>query len=178
MLAAAAAREAGAGIRWIRASAEALPLRPASADLVFLYLVYHHLVDRPAALGECARVLAPGGAVVIVNATVETLDAHVWLPFFPSARAVDLARLPSRAGLAAAAAAAGLAAQHRLTAANPVAPDLRTYARRVAARAISTLQLVPDDEFARGVEAFARFCERQDRGAPVEDPIDVFVLRR
>lgn len=177
MLAVAAGQEAP-GTHWVRASAEALPLRTSSADLVFMFLVYHHLVDRAAALRECAQVLAPEGTVVIVNATIETLDSHVWLPFFPSARAIDRGRLPSRAAVLDTADAAGLSRQRRLTALNPVAPDLRAYADRIASRTISTLQLVPDDEFARGIEAFRQFCERDERGEAVVDQIDVFVLRR
>src|SRR5262245_22341559 len=46
-----------AGIRWLQGSAEALPVRDASVDLLFLCLVYHHLADRPAALEECCRTL-------------------------------------------------------------------------------------------------------------------------
>ena len=178
MLAAAAADPATNGIRWIRASAEAMPLREASVDLVFLFLVYHHLSDRPAALRECARVLAGDAAVFIVNSTIETLDGQRWLPFFPSARQIDLDRLPSREGLAGLARRSGLPLSSHRTVINPVARDLRAYADRIASRTISTLQLVSDDEFARGIVEFRRYCEREDRGEPVEDEIDVFVLRR
>jgi hypothetical protein len=62
--------------------------------------------------------------------------------------------------------------------ANPVASSLRTYAARIASRTISTLQLVPDDEFARGIVEFKNFCEREDRGQPVHDEIDVFLFAR
>jgi hypothetical protein len=61
---------------------------------------------------------------------------------------------------------------------NPVAPSLVSYADRIAKRAISTLQLVSDDEFVRGVAEFRRWCERHDRGQAIEDEIDVFAFRR
>lgn len=64
---------------------------------------------------------------------------------------------------------------HR-TVANPVADNLRTYADRIASRTISTLQLVADAEFARGVVEFRRYCEREDQGQPVHDQIDVFLF--
>jgi SAM-dependent methyltransferase len=177
MLAEAAGNPALRAIRWTRASVEALPVRGGSADLALMFLVYHHLLDRGAALRECARALARTGVFVLVNSTVETLDAYLWLPFFPSARGIDLARLPTRAGLAAAASEAGLGLVWQRTVANPVARGLAAYADRIASRTISTLQLVPDDEFARGVLEFRRFCAREDRGQPVHDPIDAFAFQ-
>lgn len=177
MLAGASENGDARGVQWLCASAETLPFRDASADLIFLFLVYHHLGDRPACLGECGRVLARDAAVLIVNSVVETLDSYCWLPFFPSARTIDLARLPSRAALTQTAHDAGLALRGHRTVMNPVAPGLRAYADRVASRTISTLQLVPDDEFARGIAEFRRYCEREDRGQAVLDEIDVFLFR-
>ena len=115
---------------------------------------------------------------MLVNSTVEALDSYVWLPFFPSAREIDLARLPSRAGLVRAAAEAGLRRVWHRVVANPVAPTLRAYADRIGSRTISTLRLVSDDEFARGAADFRRYAEREDRGQPIHDLIDVFVLER
>lgn len=177
MLAAAIANPAARGTRWIRACAEALPVRDAGVDLVFLFLVYHHFADRHAALRECARVLAPGATLLIVTSTAETLDSYRWLPFFPSARGIDLARLPSRAGLTEAARDAGLALRRHRTVMNPVAPDLCAYANRIASRTISTLQLVSDEEFARGIAELRRQSAQEDRGQPVADEIDVFCFR-
>jgi ubiquinone/menaquinone biosynthesis C-methylase UbiE len=99
MLAAARLDPALSGIGWIRGSVEALPIGDGRADLLLLFLVYHHLADRPAALRECSRTLAREGALLIVTSTLETLDSYLWLPFFPSARDIDRARLPDRAGL-------------------------------------------------------------------------------
>jgi SAM-dependent methyltransferase len=166
------------GARWLQASAEAVPLASGSTGLVFSYLVLHHLRDRPTALRECARILAPAAILFILNSTVESLDSYVWVPFFPFARAIDLARLPTRVGVLTMGAAAGLSVERHRTVRNPVSPGLRAYAARIASRTLSTLQLVPDDEFARGSAEFTRYCEREDRGQPVESEIDLFVFRR
>jgi ubiquinone/menaquinone biosynthesis C-methylase UbiE len=176
MLEAAQRNEAARGVRWILADAEALPVCDGSVDLIFMFLVFHHVVDRPAAFRECARVLARDGVLVIVTSTTESLDAQRWLPFFPSARAIDLARMPSRAGLLEAGRDAGLAGRQR-TVLNPVAATMRSYADRIATRTLSVLQLVSDEEFARGMAEFRRHCERQG-DEPVEDEIDVFRFRR
>jgi len=178
MLAMAASDPATHGIPWVRASGEALPLRAGAVDLILMFLVFHHVVDRAACLRECARVLSPRGVLIIVNSTVETLDTQRWLPFFPSARAIDLARIPSHRGLVDLAASADFSLSLHRVVLNPVAPNLRVYADRVARRTISTLQLVSDDEFARGIADFRRWCEGRDRGERVDDEIDVFAFRR
>jgi ubiquinone/menaquinone biosynthesis C-methylase UbiE len=178
MLEVAAANPALRGIPWVRATAEALPLADASVDLVFLFLVYHHLPDRLAALRECARVLAADGHVVLVNSTIELLDSYLWLPFFPSARDIDLARLPRQGAVIETAREAGLISVRHRTVANAVAPNLRAYADRIASRTISTLQLVPDAEFAAGIVELRREWAREDRGEPITDPIDLFHFRR
>jgi ubiquinone/menaquinone biosynthesis C-methylase UbiE len=177
-LAVAAANPALRGISWVRAMAEALPLADTGVDLVFLFLVYHHLADRLAALRECARVLAAAGHVVIIASTVELLDSYPWLPFFPSARAIDLARLPHRAAVSQTAREAGLTPIRLSTVMNPVAPSLGAYADRIASRTLSTLQLVPDEEFAKGIVELRRHFARENRGQPVAEPTDVFLFRR
>jgi SAM-dependent methyltransferase len=46
---------------------EALPLRPASFDAVIAAATLHYAVDLPGALAETARVLRPGGLLIIAD---------------------------------------------------------------------------------------------------------------
>jgi SAM-dependent methyltransferase len=178
MLATASEQPDARRITWLRASADALPFGEAEIDLVFMYLVYHHLRDPLTALRECARVLTPSGRLLVINATLEILDSLRWLPFFPSARGIDIARLPARKTLSDVGREAGLSLIRQRTVAYPVASSLTAYADHVATRTFSTLQLVPDEEFDRGATEFRRWCTRQDRGQPVEEVIDVFLFCR
>lgn len=60
--------EAGLASRFVRqADASALPLEDGAADLVTLHQVLHYLDEPDEALTECARVLAPGGLLLIVD---------------------------------------------------------------------------------------------------------------
>jgi len=178
MLATAIASQEGHRVRWLRAAAEALPIAAMSVDLVFLYLVYHHLRDPLTALRECTRVLSSSGYLLVINATVEILDSLRWLPFFPSARQIDLGRLPSRTKLSEVAQEAGLTLTRHSTVRYPAAANLSAYAEHVATRTFSTLHLVSDEEFSRGASEFSRYCVQEDRGQPVEEMIDAFLFNR
>jgi len=83
--------EAGLSSRFVRqADASALPLDAGATDLVTVHQVLHYLPDPQAALSECARVLAPGGLLLVVDFAEhhhETLRAehhHRWLGFPPA----------------------------------------------------------------------------------------------
>jgi SAM-dependent methyltransferase len=56
-----AAAEADPGGEYVLGAAEALPFADASFDLVVAYNVLMDVADMPAAVGEVARVLVPGG---------------------------------------------------------------------------------------------------------------------
>lgn len=63
------ARRAGLAVEFERGFADHLPYADGSVDRVLSALMVHHLdpADRPAALREVARVLAPGGSVHVVD---------------------------------------------------------------------------------------------------------------
>lgn len=70
-----------------RGALEALPLEEDSLDAATLFLVLHHVNDPARVLAEAARVLRPGGRLVIADMTPHDRQAyqndmgHVWLGF-------------------------------------------------------------------------------------------------
>jgi SAM-dependent methyltransferase len=62
----ALARERGGGPRYARASAERLPVADRSVDAVLACLAFEHVGDLPAAVREIARVLVPGGRLLLL----------------------------------------------------------------------------------------------------------------
>jgi ubiquinone/menaquinone biosynthesis C-methylase UbiE len=54
-------------ISLMKASAEALPFRTDSFDVVFLIRAYHHIVDTAALLDSIQRVLKPGGLIFVLE---------------------------------------------------------------------------------------------------------------
>jgi len=63
-----AARDRGAGPRYARARAEAVPCRDASSDAVVLCLALEHIDAFKDAISEAARVLEPGARFVLLLA--------------------------------------------------------------------------------------------------------------
>lgn len=163
--------------RFVAGAAEAIPLATASADLVFLSMVYHHL--RPElALPEMRRVLRPGGHVMIRNATRHSLDGYHYLAFFPEALAIDRARMPSHHELIDACAAAGFTLRHHEIVRQRFAANPADYYRKIKLRALSSLQLLSDDAFARGLRDFAAYCRSAEPHEPIDEPVDLFLFSR
>lgn len=70
-----------------RGALESLPIDTGSVDAAMLMLVLHHLPTPAAALAEAARILKPGGRVLIVDMAPHEKEeyrqqmGHVWLGF-------------------------------------------------------------------------------------------------
>jgi ubiquinone/menaquinone biosynthesis C-methylase UbiE len=105
------ARRAAARAPALAARGEALPWRDASFELVYLSHVLHHAADVGAVLREAHRVLAPGGALFVVESVDDSPLLRVARRLRPSwegdpvrsrFRRRDLARAVERAGFAVA----------------------------------------------------------------------------
>jgi ubiquinone/menaquinone biosynthesis C-methylase UbiE len=171
-----ARQQSAANALLLRGRAEALPVRDAAMDLVFLSMVYHHLEDRRAAVGEFRRLLAPGGRLAIRTALRERLDTYLWLRFFPAARPIEFGRTPSSEELVRQARAGGFALQAHDVVRHPFAATLVEYGEKIGRRGLSSLQAIPDEEFERGVERLRHWCNKHEMGDPVFEEIDLFVF--
>lgn len=54
-------------VRFVRGDLEGLPLETASVDAAVCVLVLHHLANPEIAVGEMARIVRPGGTVLVVD---------------------------------------------------------------------------------------------------------------
>jgi SAM-dependent methyltransferase len=88
-------QQATAGVEVLDGRAEAIPLDDASVDLVTVGAAFHWFRPVPA-LAEIARVLRPGGALVVAN-NEWRIDAAPWLAeVYRSARSRRRVRAPGR----------------------------------------------------------------------------------
>lgn len=70
-------REASPELARVQASAAALPLAAASVDAALIVDALHHLPDRDRVLAEVARVLRPGGVLVVRDFDPGTLRGRL-----------------------------------------------------------------------------------------------------
>lgn len=137
--------------RWVNADASRLPFASASVDFAFGVLMLHLNRDIAPVLGECARVLRPGGRVAFVTAPHGFIRNHVLNEFFPSFAAIDLERFQSEEAIGEAMCDAGFTnVQTELTKRDPQPIDA-DYVEKIAGYFITTLRLIPEDEFAAGL---------------------------
>ncbi|MBO0856355.1 MAG: methyltransferase domain-containing protein [Nocardia sp.] len=97
MLRVARERSAGEPVEFLEGSAYELPLEDSSVDVVRCERVYQHLDDPAKATAEVARVLAPGGRVVLIDSDWSTSIMHPGDPeIFEALRALLTTASPNR----------------------------------------------------------------------------------
>jgi SAM-dependent methyltransferase len=145
----ARAKELGVNARVARG--EALPFKRGWFDAVVLRMSVH-LLDRTRAFAEAARVLAPGGRIVIASEDPEHFDTIWFARFFPSVPALDRGRFPGAGALRRELTAAGFG-EPRVERLDQRRSIDRAHALDVIrSRAYSTFELLPPDEYAHGLE--------------------------
>jgi ubiquinone/menaquinone biosynthesis C-methylase UbiE len=170
-----ARKKGGVARVWFaRGVGEALPVAAQSADLVFMSMVFHHFRD-PARVGrECRRVLRPRGRVFLRTASSEQIQRYPYVPFFPTARPLLDARIPSIRAQRAAFEQAGFEVQTGGVEVQEIARDHAAYADKLAAGADSVLASLPEHEFRDGLRAIRDVTT----GGAVTEPIDYVVFSR
>jgi ubiquinone/menaquinone biosynthesis C-methylase UbiE len=144
------ARTKGSRARFKEGNAEALPFKDDWFERVVMRLSIQH-VDRPQALAEAARVLVPGGRIVIASFDPKHFSSHWLSRLFPSLAEIDEARFPGANTLKSELRAAGFAepAFERLPQSGRVSRSEAL--ERIRGRYITTLRLIQDGEFEHGL---------------------------
>ena len=163
-------------VRYVAGAAEHIPTASRAFDAAFLSMVVHHFQSLPDACRELSRVVRPGGRVFVRNSFKGRLDSFRFYEFFPSAKAVDEARLPSMEVLTSACRAAGLDCVAHQTVLQEDDDSLRSHCERIKLRALSTLELISDEEFDEGVRAMELAAQAETEPQPVMAPIDLLVF--
>lgn len=136
------------------ARAEHLPFKEGWFERAVLWLTVH-LLDRPQALAEVRRVLAPEGLVLIATFDPSHFD-RFWLnEIFPSLERIDRERFPTEDVLTWELLAAGFAPRV-LRLSQRAAIDREAALERIRGRYISTLGLLSEEEYRSGLERAER----------------------
>ena len=163
-------------VTYLAGAAEAIPLPAGSCDLVLVYLVLHHVDDPAAAAGEIARVLRPGGRVLIRSAFADRMPDLPWYRYFPGARVVDEQVFPRLDQVVETFAAAGLGVVALDRVRQRIAPTLAEWAGRLRLRGSSTFEHLTEAEIEAGFAALDADVARETTPQPVDEDGDVLVL--
>lgn len=162
-------------VAYVAGDAQSLPLREATCDAAWLSTVIHHIADLDACARECRRVLRPGGVVLIRSIFPDSVDNVAILRFFPAA--ADVARtFPSVDATAAAFARAGFALAYRESVPQVSARSLAALLDRARTRADTTLTLIDDAAYARGLRRLEEAAADEREPKAVVDRLDLLVF--
>jgi len=156
MLRRARERPDAGGIGWKQAPADRLPFTDGWFDAAHMHLVVHTLPDRPAALAEIGRVLAPGGRIAVATFAMEHFRRFFLNPYFPSIAAIDAARFPDPAVLEGELGEARFRDTAVERIGQPISAEPQDVLERVRGRYISTLHLLDPAEYADGLARLER----------------------
>ncbi len=142
------------------ARAEALPFKAGWFDAVVMRMVLH-LLDRPRALEQAARVLSTGGTLLVATEDPGSFDDVWFARFFPSVPEIERTRFPDAGRLRGELELAGFArveiehlSQHRVQTRERALDVIRS-------KGFSTFDLLDPDEYDEGLaRAEAELPER------------------
>jgi ubiquinone/menaquinone biosynthesis C-methylase UbiE len=173
-----ARRKNAPGVTHLQGHGERLPLGDASADMVFMSMVFHHFADPLQVARECRRVLREGGVVVLRAGSIDQIDGYPYLPFFPRTESLIRAALSSVAAMTAPFRDAGFEPSAPEVVMSEVGGSWPEYADKIALRADSILVQLADAEFAAGLAALRAHAAAQPPDQPVIEPVDLLAFRR
>ncbi|PCJ67125.1 MAG: hypothetical protein COA73_00420 [Candidatus Hydrogenedentota bacterium] len=159
------ARLKGLNVAWVNGDACSQPFPSKEFDFVFSVLAFHHIMDYKACIQECFRVLK-AGCLTIVTAPEKFIENHILNRYFPSFSSIDKARFQSESHLLDAMGEAGFQAATMEYCQRSAVPVDKEFAAKVEGKFLSTLALVPEDEFADGVARLNR--EIKEKGSLTE----------
>jgi ubiquinone/menaquinone biosynthesis C-methylase UbiE len=143
-------KNAGATVGLKQGRAEALPFKDGWFERVVFRLVLH-LVDRPVALGEAARVLDRCGRVAIATFAPQHFESYWLNRFFPDILAIDVERFPTTVRLDDELRAAGFGPARAKTFQQKGRLARKDALERIRGRFISTLRLLDEEAYATGL---------------------------
>jgi ubiquinone/menaquinone biosynthesis C-methylase UbiE len=146
---------AGRRVGFKQGRAEALPFKDGWFERAVLRLVVH-LVDRPLALPELARVLVPAGRAAIATFVPEHFERYWLTAVFPEVAEIDRARFPTPATLTAELRDAGFGSVRARTLTQRIRLSRDDALERICGRYISTLRLLDDETLAAGLARAGR----------------------
>ena len=158
MLVKAQHKNPGGMVTWDVQDAHRLTYPDASFDIVFMSHVLHHCENPPQIIGECWRVLVPGGILLIRHSTIEEFGDEPEGTFFPETREINAARAATQAELEILLNNAGFTEIRSEQVLQKTSESGAELVERLANKSASALTMIPEEAFQRGLERLRRYA--------------------
>lgn len=158
--------------------AESIPAPGAFFDLAWLSMIVHHSPDIGACGREVFRVVRPGGRALVRNSFRGRPASRLCYEFFPSAQAVDEARLPSIEEARTHFGEAGFVFSGYHTVEQTIDSSFGDYLERARKRSLSTFDLIPEADFEEGIRRMEEAVRKRSVQGPIREEIDLLIFHR
>ena len=163
-------------VRYLEGEAARIPLPDASADVVLMFLSFHHVPDRTAAAVEIARVLKPGGRVLIRSPFSDRMTGGWWQQFFSRALEIERQMFPTLGEATEVFEAVGLKTIALVSANETYAASQAEAAAKLRLRAISTFEHMTEAEIEEGFARMDAHVAAEPDALPDTGESDLLVL--
>lgn len=164
------------GVAYLAGEASCMPMDDHSADAILMFLSLHHVPDRAAGAAEIARVLKPGGRVLIRSPFSDRMTGGWWQQFFPRALEIERQMFPALAEVTGVFEAVGLRPVALVEVNEVYAASAAEAAAKLRLRAISTFEHMTEAEIEEGLARMDAFVASGSDTPPDTGNSDLLVL--
>ncbi|MDQ0463281.1 ubiquinone/menaquinone biosynthesis C-methylase UbiE [Caulobacter ginsengisoli] len=140
----------GEAVRYLAGHAAAIPLADHAVEAVLMFLSFHHFPDRAAAAREIARVLRPGGRVLLRGVFSDRQPGEWWNPFFPRLDEIGAQMFPTLPDVTRVFAEVGLRPLDLVEVEERYAASEAEAVERLKLKGISTFEHLTEREITEG----------------------------
>ncbi len=138
-------------VTYLSGSAEAIPVPDTSIDYTLMFLIWHHVQDKPTAARELARVTRIGGRLLVRSPFRDRMPRLWWLEYFPRGFEVDAAAFEPLANVIALFAGAGWEVADFAELSEPPAATRAEVAAQLRLRPFSIFEMLTAAEVETGL---------------------------
>jgi len=153
------------GVQFLAGSAEDMPVPSGSADYALMFCSWHHVQDKPRAARELARVLRPGGWLLLRSNFSDHHPRPWWLEHFPRGLEADAALFQPLHEVIATFTSAGWRVASFGTVTEPSSSTRGDMLERLRLRTLSFFAQLSPDELEAGFHRLEQ-AVAADPGAP------------
>ena len=166
-------------VQYLAGSAEDLPVPSGSADYALMFLSWAHVRDKPRAVRELARVLRPGGRLLLrTNFSDHIPPSGWWLEYFPRGYEVAAERFQPLHEVIASFTSAGWRVANYGTVVEPSSGTRAETLERLRLRTLSTFADFTPDELETGFRRLEQAVAAEPDAPAPADPGTLLTLER